>query len=41
MNLAWNKYFMWDGGVLDLDLQPIIPITDSNEMNERNNIYMK
>jgi cytochrome c peroxidase len=34
MNLAWNKYFMWDGGVLDLDLQPIIPITDSNEMNE-------
>lgn len=34
MNLAWNKSFMWDGGVFDLDLQPIAPITNHVEMDE-------
>lgn len=34
MNLAWSKTFMWDGGVFDLDLQPIVPITDRAEMND-------
>ncbi|MEP7278041.1 MAG: cytochrome c peroxidase [Bacteroidota bacterium] len=33
MNLAWNTSFMWDGGVVDLDLQPIAPITNHVEMD--------
>ncbi len=32
MNLAWNTSFFWDGGVFDLDLQPIVPITNHVEM---------
>lgn len=34
MNLAWRKDFFWDGGVFDLDLQPIVPITNPVEMDE-------
>ncbi|MFZ9220426.1 MAG: cytochrome-c peroxidase [Sediminibacterium sp.] len=34
MNLAWNNSFMWDGGIVDLDLQPIAPITSHIEMGE-------
>jgi cytochrome c peroxidase len=34
MNLAWNKSFMWDGGVTHLDMQPLNPITSPVEMNE-------
>lgn len=34
MNLAWSTSFMWDGGVADLDLQPIVPITSHVEMEE-------
>ena len=34
MNLAWSKAFMWGGGVFDLDLQPINPITAHEEMDE-------
>lgn len=34
MNLAWNKAFMWGGGIYDLDLQPIAPITSHEEMDE-------
>lgn len=34
MNLAWQKTFMWDGGIFDLDLQPVAPITNHVEMNE-------
>lgn len=33
-NLAWNKHFMWDGGVNHLDVQALAPITSENEMNE-------
>lgn len=33
MNLAWNTSFFWDGGVFDLDLQPIAPITNHVEMD--------
>ena len=33
-NLAWATSFMWDGGVKDLDLQPIVPITNHVEMGE-------
>lgn len=34
MNLAWNTSFMWDGGIADLDLQAIAPITNHVEMGE-------
>ena len=34
INLAWNPSFMWDGGIFDLDLQPIAPITAHEEMDE-------
>jgi cytochrome c peroxidase len=34
MNLAWNTSFMWDGGIVDLDLQPIAPIKNHVEMDE-------
>lgn len=34
MNLAWYTTFMWDGGVFDLDLQPIAPITNHEEMDD-------
>ena len=33
-NLAWQKEFMWDGGVTHLDLQPLAPLTAVNEMGE-------
>ncbi|RZK41213.1 MAG: cytochrome-c peroxidase [Pedobacter sp.] len=42
MNLAWNKAFMWGGGVYDLDLQPIAPITAHEEMDESlENVFAK
>lgn len=34
MNLAWSPTFMWDGGIFDLDLQPVSPITSHEEMDE-------
>jgi cytochrome c peroxidase len=34
MNLAWTTHYMWDGGIFDLDLQPIAPITAHEEMDE-------
>ena len=33
-NLAWQKNFMADGGILHLDLQPLAPMTANNEMAE-------
>ncbi len=33
INLAWNKFFHWDGGVNNLDVQGINPITHPNEMD--------
>lgn len=33
-NLAWNKDFMWDGGVNNLEMQPLNPITNPLEMDE-------
>ena len=35
MNLAWSKNFMWDGGVNHLDMQPLAPISNSVEMDEK------
>lgn len=34
MNLAWSRFFMWDGGIFDLDLLPIAPVTNPVEMDE-------
>lgn len=34
MNLAWSSSFMWDGGIADLDLQSVAPITNHVEMDE-------
>jgi len=34
MNLAWSSSFMWDGGIFDLDLQPVAPITSHVEMDD-------
>ncbi len=31
-NLAWEKAFMWDGRIKQLDAQPISPLTAPNEM---------
>lgn len=31
-NLAWSAEFMWDGGINHLDLQPLAPLTATNEM---------
>lgn len=33
-NLAWQTAFNWDGGITHLDLQPLHPLTASNEMAE-------
>jgi cytochrome c peroxidase len=33
-NMAWQAAFMWDGGITHLDLQPLAPLTASNEMGE-------
>lgn len=42
MNLAWNTSFFWDGGVFDLDLQPVAPITNHAEMdNTVENVLQK
>ena len=34
VNLAWSKFFMLDGGVTNLELQPLGPITNPVEMDE-------
>lgn len=33
-NLIWKDTYMWDGGVNNLEVQPINPITNSIEMDE-------
>jgi cytochrome c peroxidase len=33
MNLAWTKLFHWDGGVINLETQPINPIANPLEMD--------
>lgn len=34
MNLAWSDSFMWDGGVNNLEVQPLNPIESPVEMDE-------
>jgi cytochrome c peroxidase len=33
-NLAWYPNFMWDGGVNHIEVQPLVPLTNSSEMGE-------
>ena len=33
VNLAWNRSFMWDGGINNLEVQPLGPITNKVEMD--------
>lgn len=33
MNLAWQKAFMWDGAINHLDMQPLAPISNKDEMD--------
>ncbi len=33
-NLAWHREFHWDGGIVNLDQQPLAPLTAPNEMAE-------
>lgn len=33
-NMLWNKSFMWDGGINNIEVMPIAPITDHREMAE-------
>lgn len=33
-NMAWNKSFMWDGGVNHLEVMPLAPIANPVEMNQ-------
>jgi cytochrome c peroxidase len=41
-NMAWLKTFQWDGGVNNIEVQPLAPITAPNEMAEDvNNIITK
>ena len=41
-NLAWQSNFMWDGGINNLEVQPLAPITAPNEMAEDiNNVVNK
>lgn len=35
INLAWNASFHWDGGVNNIEVQPINPITSPLEMDEK------
>jgi cytochrome c peroxidase len=35
INLAWSTSFMWDGGVNNLEVQPLNPLTDSAEMGSK------
>jgi len=41
-NMAWESNFMWDGGINNLEVQPLAPITAPNEMAEDiNNVVNK
>jgi len=34
LNMAWNRSFMWDGGINHIEVVPFAPITDPLEMAE-------
>jgi len=33
-NMAWNKEMHWDGGITNIEVQPLAPLTAPNEMAE-------
>lgn len=33
-NMAWNRSFMWDGGVTHIEVMPLAPLTNPVEMGE-------
>ncbi len=35
MNLAWQNNFMWDGAINHLDMQPLAPISNRDEMDSK------
>jgi cytochrome c peroxidase len=42
LNLAWNKSFMWDGAINNLDMQSLAPISHHDEMDETlENVVLK
>jgi len=41
MNLAWSKLLMWDGAVNHLDMQPLAPIANKDEMDTSIDSVMK
>jgi cytochrome c peroxidase len=41
VNMAWNNSFMWDGGVNNLEVQPINPIINPLEMGSDLNLVVK
>lgn len=41
MNLAWQKTFMWDGAVNNLDVQALAPISHPSEMGSNINEVIK
>ena len=41
-NMAWNKSFMWDGGINHIEIMPFAPIINPKEMDDNlNNIIRK
>ncbi len=40
-NLAWHKEMHWDGGIINIEVQPLAPITAPNEMAEDINAILK
>lgn len=40
-NLAWHKEMHWDGGISNIEVQPLAPITAANEMAEDINTVLK
>lgn len=41
-NLIWKDNFMWDGGINHIEIQPLSPLTNKDEMNENlENILIK
>ena len=42
INLAWSTSFMWDGGVNNIEVQPLVPLTSPHELGESmTNIVLK
>jgi cytochrome c peroxidase len=40
-NLAWQKKFMWDGAIVNLDMQALAPISHPAEMGSSINLVVK